>query len=136
MATYIIKRLAHAIVVLWVVITITFLLMHAIPGGPFTSERNLPPVVLKNIETRPAHPYTQGLLASLPGIASNGNNKLHVIEGQPPNLLREIKGCAFQPRCQFAMEICGRQMPPKNTVYGEHWTKCWLHTKNGGGSHE
>ena len=52
MATYIIKRLAHAIVVLWVVITITFLLMHAIPGGPFTSERNLPPVVLKNIETK------------------------------------------------------------------------------------
>jgi oligopeptide transport system permease protein len=52
MATYIIKRLAHAVIVLWVVITITFLLMHAIPGGPFTSERNLPPAVLKNIETK------------------------------------------------------------------------------------
>lgn len=91
---------------------------------------------VEDIFYRPAHPYTQGLLASLPGMASNGKNKLHVIEGQPPNLLREIKGCAFQPRCQFAMEICGRQMPPKNTVYGEHWTKCWLHTKNGGGSHE
>ena len=91
---------------------------------------------VEDIFYRPAHPYTQGLLASLPGMASNGKNKLHVIEGQPPNLLCEIKGCAFQPRCQFAMEICGRQMPPKNTVYGEHWTKCWLHTKNGGGSHE
>lgn len=90
----------------------------------------------EDIFYRPAHPYTQGLLASLPGIASNGKNKLHVIEGQPPNLLREIKGCAFRPRCQFAMEICNRQKPPKNTVYGEHWTKCWLHTKNGGGSHE
>jgi len=49
---YIIKRIFNAVLVLWVVITITFGLMHAIPGGPFTVEKSLPPVVLKSIEER------------------------------------------------------------------------------------
>lgn len=52
MLTYIIKRIFNAVLVLWVVITITFGLMHAIPGGPFTVEKSLPPVVLKSIEER------------------------------------------------------------------------------------
>ncbi len=52
MLGYIIKRLCNAVVVLWVVITITFGLMHAIPGGPFTTEKNLPPQVMANIEAR------------------------------------------------------------------------------------
>ncbi len=52
MLGYIVKRILNALVVLWVVITITFLLMHAIPGGPFTTEKNLPPAVMKNIEER------------------------------------------------------------------------------------
>jgi oligopeptide transport system permease protein len=49
---YILKRLLSSVLVLLAIITITFLLMHAIPGGPFTSERNVPPAVLKNIEAR------------------------------------------------------------------------------------
>lgn len=52
MFAYIIKRIINAIAVLWVVITITFFLMHAIPGGPFTAEKSLPPVVLHSIEER------------------------------------------------------------------------------------
>lgn len=52
MLAYIIKRVFNAVLVLWVVITITFGLMHAIPGGPFTVEKSLPPVVLKSIEER------------------------------------------------------------------------------------
>ena len=52
MLAYIIKRIFNAVLVLWVVITITFGLMHAIPGGPFTVEKSLPPVVLKSIEER------------------------------------------------------------------------------------
>ena len=52
MLVYIIKRIFNAVLVLWVVITITFGLMHAIPGGPFTVEKSLPPVVLKSIEER------------------------------------------------------------------------------------
>lgn len=52
MLSYILKRLLNSAIVLLVVITITFLLMHAIPGGPFTTEKNLPPAILKNIEER------------------------------------------------------------------------------------
>lgn len=52
MFLYLIKRIAGAVVVLWAVITITFLLMHAIPGGPFTAEKKLPPAVLANVEER------------------------------------------------------------------------------------
>ena len=52
MLAYIIKRIFNAVLVLWVVITITFGLMRAIPGGPFTVEKSLPPVVLKSIEER------------------------------------------------------------------------------------
>ncbi len=52
MVHYIIKRIFSLIIVLFVVITVTFALMHSIPGGPFTSERNLPPAVMKNIEER------------------------------------------------------------------------------------
>jgi oligopeptide transport system permease protein len=52
MLSYILKRLFNSAIVLLVVITITFLLMHAIPGGPFTTEKNLPPAILKNIEER------------------------------------------------------------------------------------
>lgn len=49
---YIIKRIFNAFIVLWIVITITFFLMHAIPGGPFTAEKSLPPYVLYSIEER------------------------------------------------------------------------------------
>ncbi|MBP2645787.1 MAG: ABC-type transporter, integral rane subunit [Firmicutes bacterium] len=52
MLSYTLKRIINAAVVLWLVITITFLLMHSIPGGPFTKEKNLPAVVLQNIEAR------------------------------------------------------------------------------------
>jgi oligopeptide transport system permease protein len=52
MLSYILKRFLNSAIVLLVVITITFLLMHAIPGGPFTTEKNLPPAILKNIEER------------------------------------------------------------------------------------
>lgn len=52
MINYLGKRLINSIIVLWIVMTVTFLLMHAIPGGPFTAEKNLPPAVQANIEAR------------------------------------------------------------------------------------
>lgn len=52
MLNYLGKRLINSIIVLWIVMTVTFLLMHAIPGGPFTAEKNLPPAVQANIEAR------------------------------------------------------------------------------------
>ncbi|MDO4204482.1 MAG: ABC transporter permease [Selenomonadaceae bacterium] len=52
MLNYLIKRIGNSIIVLWVVMTVTFLLMHSIPGGPFTAEKSLPPAVRANIEAR------------------------------------------------------------------------------------
>ena len=52
MLNYLGKRLINSVIVLWIVMTVTFFLMHAIPGGPFTAEKNLPPAVKANIEAR------------------------------------------------------------------------------------
>lgn len=52
MGSYIVKRLISAVIVVWVVITVTFFLMRAIPGGPFASEKKIPPQILRNIEAR------------------------------------------------------------------------------------
>lgn len=52
MISYIFRRILYSIFVLWIIITITFILMHAIPGGPFTKEKELPQEILKNIEAR------------------------------------------------------------------------------------
>ena len=59
---------------------------------------------------KPAHPYTVGLLGSIPGEGTGG--RLVPISGQPPDLARIPKGCAFHPRCRFAQDICRRETPP------------------------
>ena len=52
MTRYVFRRLGGAIIILWVIITVTFALMHAIPGGPFTTEKKLPPQVKASIEAK------------------------------------------------------------------------------------
>jgi oligopeptide transport system ATP-binding protein len=61
---------------------------------------------------RPQHPYTAGLLRSMPRLDEIKSEKLATIAGQPPNLQRLPAGCAFQDRCAHKMEICTRQVPP------------------------
>ncbi len=60
----------------------------------------------------PSHPYTQGLLQSVPRLDTAGSVKLHSIPGNPPNLLRLPPGCAFVDRCQKVIPACGWQQPP------------------------
>ncbi|MGI9116479.1 MAG: ABC transporter ATP-binding protein [Gaiellales bacterium] len=60
---------------------------------------------------RPQHPYTWGLLSSLPGRARAGE-RLHQIPGSPPSLLHPPRGCRFAPRCAFAMDVCRADPPP------------------------
>jgi peptide/nickel transport system ATP-binding protein len=62
------------------------------------------------IFTRPHHPYTWGLLGSLPRIDADVE-RLVQIQGQPPSLLNPPKGCRFHPRCPYVMEICKSQQP-------------------------
>ena len=79
----------------------------------------------KDIYHNPSHPYTLGLLASVPRLDQARGTKLIPIEGQPPDLARLDEGCAFRPRCRFATERCAQEIPELMTVSDEHQSACW-----------
>lgn len=81
----------------------------------------------EDIFNNPKHPYTQGLLRALPRVSESAKDRLAIIDGQPPNLLFEIKGCGFAPRCKEAMKACIEHRPELTSV-GEasHSAACWL----------
>ncbi len=72
---------------------------------------------------RPAHPYTLGLLRAVPRL-DTPEGSLQPIPGEPPDMLRQPPGCPFTPRCPWAMEICGRTMPPLEVFAGAHARAC------------
>jgi oligopeptide transport system ATP-binding protein len=72
------------------------------------------------------HPYTLGLMASVPKIDQDVKTKLVPIEGQPPDLAHLPEGCAFYPRCTFAVDKCSKEVPPLETVGGIHQKACWI----------
>jgi oligopeptide/dipeptide ABC transporter ATP-binding protein len=65
---------------------------------------------VKELYANPAHPYSRGLLDSIPRLDQTGQ-ELYAIKGLPPNLLRIPPGCAFNPRCPRAQEICRQEVP-------------------------
>ncbi|MGE5676100.1 MAG: ABC transporter ATP-binding protein [Mycobacterium leprae] len=67
---------------------------------------------------QPHHPYTAGLLASIPGLEGDRSGKLHTIPGSIPNVANLPKGCRFNPRCPFATEECRTAEPPLREVNG------------------
>src|SRR6266446_6974707 len=75
----------------------------------------------------PRHPYTLGLLDSVPRVDEARHSQLKTIEGAPPDLLQPPPGCPFMPRCAFARAIC-RTMPPLDPVAGNsaHLKACWV----------
>ncbi|HIB07377.1 MAG TPA: ABC transporter ATP-binding protein [Gammaproteobacteria bacterium] len=73
----------------------------------------------------PHHPYTLGLLASVPRMDQPRGSRLVPIEGQPPDLTRLDSGCAFRPRCRFAVERCASEIPILQSVDSEHAAACW-----------
>jgi len=73
----------------------------------------------------PRHPYTLGLLRSMPGRPGDVKGRLQPIEGRPPDLREDATGCAFAPRCRWALERCGRERPPLLPVGGGHRSACW-----------
>lgn len=85
---------------------------------------------VREIFHRPQHPYTQGLLQSLPRLTDNRQEKLAVIDGQPPDLLLPIEGCGFLPRCGKAMQVCRNRHPAAMSLENAaHHTRCWLLAK-------
>lgn len=93
----------------------------------------------KDIFYRPSHPYTRGLLLSLPRIDSDRNQELNAIEGTPPDLFSPPEGCEFAARCDSCMKICLKNVPPSFELDENHKSACWLlhpeyiaNTNNGG----
>jgi len=81
---------------------------------------------VREVFADPKHPYTQGLLRSVPNIALDGA-ELYKMEGAPPNLLHPPVGCRFAPRCPHVMDVCRRQEPSFDPVgEGDHLAACWL----------
>jgi oligopeptide/dipeptide ABC transporter ATP-binding protein len=81
---------------------------------------------------RPHHPYTKGLLESIPG-STGAKDRLKPIPGQPPSLINVPSGCAFHPRCEYVMDRCPTDEPPLDVVLDKsgmaelgHASACWL----------
>ncbi|ESX08330.1 peptide ABC transporter ATP-binding protein [Mesorhizobium sp. LSJC265A00] len=74
---------------------------------------------------RPAHPYTQGLMRSVPDPRRGRQRRLPEIPGIVPNLREPIVGCSFAPRCPFAIEICREKTPALRHVRPDHAAACW-----------
>ena len=75
---------------------------------------------------KPQHPYTQGLLSSVPNIRLS-EDKLHIMHGSPPDLIDPPPGCRFHPRCPHVMDICRDEVPVFKEHKPDHWIACWLY---------
>jgi oligopeptide/dipeptide ABC transporter ATP-binding protein len=80
----------------------------------------------REIYANPRHPYTLGLLRSVPRLDEPRRAKLQPIPGQPPDLSRLPAGCSFAPRCAYAVDRCRQEEPPLEPVSPEHLSACWL----------
>jgi oligopeptide transport system ATP-binding protein len=79
----------------------------------------------ENLYHRPRHPYTLGLLRSVPRLDQARKEKLDPIEGMPPDLVRVPPGCSFRPRCRFAVDRCAEETPPLIAVEDSRTSACW-----------
>ncbi|MHC0035434.1 ABC transporter ATP-binding protein [Pseudoneobacillus sp. C159] len=82
---------------------------------------------VEEIFKHPTHPYTRGLMKSVPRLDMNRKEKLYSIIGSPPDLLDPPKGCSFFPRCEFAMKVCRDNHPDLEPISGKQQAACWLH---------
>ena len=87
--------------------------------------------LVADLYANPSHPYTIGLLGSLPRVDETEREKLFSIEGSPPVLYQKPNTCPFAPRCQWAMERCWKENPALESVAPEHRVACWVDTKTG-----
>jgi len=81
---------------------------------------------LKEFYANPLHPYTIGLLGSLPRLDAKSDQKLVSIDGLPPDLIDMPSCCPFIDRCAYAIERCGEENPAHRQVGPEHFIACWI----------
>jgi len=86
---------------------------------------------VKELYINPRHPYTLGLLGSLPQIHEETHKKLFSIEGMPPVLYQTPRSCPFAPRCQWVTDRCWQENPQLEPVAEGHRVACWVNTKTG-----
>jgi len=87
---------------------------------------------VKELYANPQHPYTIGLLGSLPRLDASTHTRLVSIEGVPPVLMQKPTACPFAPRCHFVMERCLQENPPLLSFDTHHRAACWVDPKTGG----
>lgn len=90
-------------------------------GGKIVEQGNV-----DDIFYQPSHPYTRGLLKSMPRVDAESYERLIPIEGTPVDLLNAPKGCPFAARCENCMKVCLHQMPDFTKVGEKHIAACWL----------
>ncbi len=86
---------------------------------------------VKELYTNPRHPYTIGLLGSLPQIQEQGRKRLYSIEGMPPMLYQKPRSCPFSPRCRWVIERCRNENPLLESINDGHKVACWVDTVTG-----
>jgi oligopeptide transport system ATP-binding protein len=83
------------------------------------------------IYERPSHPYTLGLMASIPRLDQDTQQRLVPIEGQPPDLSALPRGCAFQARCRYVSDRCRQEPPALEHIEGQHFRACFADVAKG-----
>jgi oligopeptide transport system ATP-binding protein len=86
---------------------------------------------VKELYAHPQHPYTLGLIGSLPRVDETEHKRLFSIEGIPPILFERPNHCPFSPRCKFAIERCWKENPVLENVGPDHRIACWVDVKTG-----
>ncbi len=84
---------------------------------------------VQDLYHKPFHPYTVGLLHSVPVLGRKGKQVLVPIKGMVPSPTENIRGCPFAARCPQVMDICREQLPALEEIAPGHLAACWLHTK-------
>ena len=86
---------------------------------------------VKALYAKPTHPYTLGLLASLPRVDGKHGDRLASIDGLPPTLMEKPRFCPFAPRCKFAVDRCWQENPTLTTIEVDHRVACWVDPETG-----
>jgi oligopeptide transport system ATP-binding protein len=87
--------------------------------------------LVKELYGKPTHPYTLGLLASLPRVDGKHGDRLASIDGLPPTLMEKPKFCPFAPRCKFAIDRCWQENPVLMPISPDHRVACWVDPETG-----
>jgi oligopeptide transport system ATP-binding protein len=85
----------------------------------------------RELYAKPRHPYTLGLLRSVPRLDEARRDKLVPIEGLPPDLANIPQGCSFYPRCAYRIDHCRQEEPPLMLVDEKHYAACWVDVRQG-----